>query len=225
MPNRRISPDVKIAAVRLYELNILSFEETLYCVKFLRRTFFRVWKIYQSTSNVFKPRTSTCGWRGLLAPDDIDYLLRLIRYQPDRFLDEFLYLLQTNCFISVHYKTILRDLQCCRIERKNPSALQRSVTSRSMLTSSGGSWHMMPSNWVCIDKTSKDKRTCIRHFGRTRSGQRAAAGEVFVRGRRLIGTGFMTTNGMTSLIVTEGSMTQDKFVAWMKDHVVRPLPT
>ena len=50
--------------------------------------------------------------------DDGQYLLLLIRQNPDYFLDELLYLLQTNRFISVNYNTIHRELERAGVSRK-----------------------------------------------------------------------------------------------------------
>ncbi|KAK6972291.1 hypothetical protein R3P38DRAFT_3240036 [Favolaschia claudopus] len=87
MPNRSISRDVKIAAVNLYEQDILTLKQILDCVGFSRRTFFRVLRLWRTTGNVVKPRERT-GRLRIPHHDDIHYLLELIRNNPHYFLDE-----------------------------------------------------------------------------------------------------------------------------------------
>jgi hypothetical protein len=48
----------------------------------------------------------------------VEYLLRLIQQNPDFFLDELLYLLKTNHFISVHYTTIHQELERAGVSHK-----------------------------------------------------------------------------------------------------------
>jgi transposase len=107
---RKISQDVKIAALNLYECDILPLEDILACVGFSKRTFYRILKLWKETGDVVTHRHANKGRFHLLHHDDIQYLLRLIRHRPDWFLDELLDLLRTNRFISVHYTTIHREL-------------------------------------------------------------------------------------------------------------------
>ena len=115
---RRISHDVKLAAIRLYYTQILTLQQILDACGFSRRTFFRILKLWRETGDVVKARLLTRGMPRLLHCEDIQYLLRLIRQNPDYFLDELLHLLQTNRFISVHYSTIHRELERAGVSTK-----------------------------------------------------------------------------------------------------------
>ncbi|KAG2037897.1 hypothetical protein BDR03DRAFT_896139, partial [Suillus americanus] len=55
MGNRKISADLKLAAIRLHEQGILRLDEILDCVGFSRMTFYRIKKLYNMTGNVVKP--------------------------------------------------------------------------------------------------------------------------------------------------------------------------
>jgi transposase len=104
---RKISHDVKIAALNLYKNNMLPLSDILACVGFSERTFYRVLKLWRETGNIVSHQHGNCMGRPcLLHYDDIQYLLRLVQHQPDWFLNEFLKLLKHNCFVSVHYMTI-----------------------------------------------------------------------------------------------------------------------
>jgi transposase len=110
MPYRRISRDLKLAAMNLYERELIPLEDILDCVGFSERTFYCVLKLWRETGDVVN---HTHGFRGrphLLVFDDVQYLLRLVRHRPDWFLDELTDLLQENRFVSIHFTTVLREL-------------------------------------------------------------------------------------------------------------------
>ena len=68
--------------------------------------------------DVVKARPLTRGVPQLLHCEDIQYLIRLIRQNPDYFLDELLHLLLKNRFISVLYATIHRELEWAGVSTK-----------------------------------------------------------------------------------------------------------
>ncbi|KAG1847407.1 hypothetical protein F4604DRAFT_1644089 [Suillus subluteus] len=102
---QKISRDVKLAAVNLYERQHLSLQDILACVGFSESTFWRVLKLWRETGNVVSPTCSLCGHPHVLHCDDVLYLIRLVRHRPGWFLDELLGLLDSNRFVSVHYST------------------------------------------------------------------------------------------------------------------------
>ena len=106
MVNCHISRDVKVAAMRLYEQNLLGLSDILDTYGFSQRTFYHVLKLWHTTGNVVSYSNGIRGQKRLLDQEDLDYLLELICASPDLFVDELLTLLEKNWFISVHYTTI-----------------------------------------------------------------------------------------------------------------------
>ncbi|OAX36272.1 hypothetical protein K503DRAFT_867697 [Rhizopogon vinicolor AM-OR11-026] len=88
MPFRKISRDVKLAAVNLCEHEHLSLEQIPDCVGFSERTFWRILKLRKKTFTI------SC----------------LVHHRPDWFLDEMLDLLDDNRLTAVHFSTIYRGL-------------------------------------------------------------------------------------------------------------------
>ncbi|KAG2336012.1 hypothetical protein BDR05DRAFT_1006255 [Suillus weaverae] len=101
MGNRKISPDLKLAAIRLHERGILTTREILECV-----------------GDIVKPHSEYIGRPRALNIEDVAYLTELIQHRPDWFLDELAGLVQRNRFISLHYTTIHRELHCAGISLK-----------------------------------------------------------------------------------------------------------
>ncbi|KAF8836445.1 hypothetical protein BDN67DRAFT_876543, partial [Paxillus ammoniavirescens] len=112
MVNHRISCDVKLAAIRLHERGLLHLQDILKCCNFSERTFYHIIKLWHETGDVISQTQSTLRGRPrLLDRDDLDYLLSLVRSNPDYFLDKLISLVKTNRFISLHFTTIFRELE------------------------------------------------------------------------------------------------------------------
>jgi transposase len=110
MPYRKISKDIKIAAMRLYEDNILSKPTILDYLSISSRTFDHILSLWNATGEVVKETNGVHGRPRNLHFSDVEYLKRLIRPHPDWFLDKLQYMLQTNRFISAHFATVHREL-------------------------------------------------------------------------------------------------------------------
>lgn len=217
----KISRDVKIAALNLYETGQMSLADILACVGFSRRTFFRVLKLWRETGDVEKPRSRRLGRPRTLDFDDLQYLLRLINFRPDWFLDELLKLLKTNRFISVHYTTIHRELERLGMSTKKLKviALERNEPLRNNFMRAMAEYQ--PHQLGFLDETSKNEKTPARKRGRARKGKRAEMRHVFVQGRCLSAEGLLTVNGIMASKVIEGSMKRDQFVEFLDQEVVR----
>ncbi|KIM51414.1 hypothetical protein SCLCIDRAFT_52535, partial [Scleroderma citrinum Foug A] len=90
----KISRDVKIAAMNLYEQNLLSLEQILDCVRFSESTFWHTLRLWRETGDVVNHPTGSPGRPHALHFDDINYLIQLINHCPTWFLDELLSLLE-----------------------------------------------------------------------------------------------------------------------------------
>ena len=61
MPYRKISRNVKLAAIRLYERNILTLEDILECVGFHKRTFYHILALWRETGDIVKHTNGVAG--------------------------------------------------------------------------------------------------------------------------------------------------------------------
>ncbi|KAJ7304645.1 hypothetical protein DFH08DRAFT_758666 [Mycena albidolilacea] len=214
MGNRRISRDVKIAALNLYEQGHLSIKKILAWVGFSRSTFFCVLRLWRTTGDVVRPQNRT--GRPRVLHHDIDYLISLIHHRPDSFLDELLNLLKHNRFISVHYTTIHRELERAGMSTKklDEVAEERSEPSRLDYIREIS---QIPADCIAfLDETSKNDKTPGRRLGRAKKGKRATKRRKAVRGRRLTATGVLTSRGILTSTVVEGSMHHDQFLSFLE---------
>ncbi|KAF8185981.1 hypothetical protein BJ912DRAFT_852517 [Pholiota molesta] len=193
---RIISRDVKIAAIRLYERELLDTDNILDCCGFSRSTWFRILKLWRETGDVVPEAQSIRGRVRHLDQEDISYLLKLIADNPDYFLDKLLHLLETNRFISVHFTTIFRELERLNVSRKKLKkiALERNDERRADFIARMAQYS--PEEIGFLDEMSKDAR------------------------RRTSTEALLTLDGMVAGTVVEGSMTRDLFLEFLEFNVV-----
>ena len=180
---RTISRDLKIAAIRLYERELLSVSDILDCCGFSKRTWQRLVKLWRTTGDVVPESQSLRARLRVLDHEDIRYLLFLIRQNPDYFLDELLYLLKTNRFISVHYTTIYRTLERVRVSRKKLQRVARERDEDQRAEFIARMARYSPEELGFIDEVSRDERVVGRHYGRAHKGLRAGMEDATIRPR------------------------------------------
>jgi transposase len=206
MPFRKISRDLKLAAVCLYEQDLLPLSDIIDCLKMSERTFYRVLNLWNNTGDVVQHTYGVRGRPRILHFDDVNYLKRLVKALPDWFLDELLSLLETNRFISVHYATIHHELVHANVSYKKLKkiALERNENLRSDFIQCMAQY--LPEQLGFLDEVSKDERTSCRRRGRSRKGTRAVKKGVFIWGRCFSAEGLLTIDGIISNTVVKGSM-------------------
>lgn len=167
---RKISDDVKMAAIRLYENGNLPLSDILDAVNFSRRTFFRTLRLWHDTGRVSKPKSALVGRPRKMNLDDVMHLISLVRQNPGWFLDELTDLMETNRFISVHFTTIHRELERAGMSTKKLRiiAQERNEDLRADFTAQIAQYDA--EQLVFLDETSKDERTTIRRYRRSRKG-------------------------------------------------------
>lgn len=209
-----------MAAVRLYERDLLPLVDILDCLRMSERTFYRVLNLWNNTGDIVQHTFGIRGRPRILHFDDVDYLKRLVKARPDWFLDELLFLLETNRFISAHYTTIHRELVRANVSTKKLKkiASERNKNLRADFIQRMAQYS--PEQLGFLDEVSKDERTSCRRRGRSRKGTRAVKKGVFVRGRRFSAEGLLTIDGMISNTVVEGSMIRNRFLEYLEFDVV-----
>ncbi|KAF8227825.1 hypothetical protein L208DRAFT_1294756 [Tricholoma matsutake] len=178
-----ISRDVKIAALNLHENGILPLPDILACVGFSESTFYRVLRLWRETGNIVSHQHGNkAGHPHLLHFNDVQYLLRLVRHRPDWFLDELLKLLKQNHFVSVHYTTIHRELECAEMSCKKLKIIAKECNEPLQNDYMGHMAMYSPEQLGFLDETStsKNDKTPGRQYGRGRRGRWAQMKQVFV---------------------------------------------
>jgi hypothetical protein len=218
-----LSRDVKWAALRLFDLGIMDLDDILDCCGFSLRTWWRIRGYWHKYGDVVPPPKAKHGRPRLLHCDDITYILRLVEFRPDWFLDEFLHLLEKNRLISVHFTTIFRTLERCSVSRKKLKVIAEERDEDARMDFICRMARYDAAQIQFIDETSKNDKTVARRFGRARRNRRAVKKGKFVRGRRVSAVACMSLDGIVSKRVVEGSMNREMFMEWLEFSVVSSL--
>ncbi|KAG9120463.1 hypothetical protein FRC07_004043 [Ceratobasidium sp. 392] len=139
------------------------------------------------------------------------FLLRLVRRNPDSYLDELQRQMAVFCRRSVSVSTIWRTLYRSGFTRKKLSkpAAERSDERRQEY------WDVIheyrPGQLVFVDESSVDRRTTYRGYGYARRNEPAVRRAFRVRGARYSILPALTDKGIIALRVVKGSFTAASF--------------
>lgn len=221
MVYRKISDDLKEAALRLDARGRDDVYEIAAIAGFSVRTFYRARRQKYQTGSVAKEAAIGRGRPRTLLRRDCDYLLRLARYKPTLFLDEYSQRLEQYRTLSVSLATIHRSLERAGLNVKHVQKLaaERDPFLRADFIRRIGQY---PANYlVSIDEVSKDDRTYTRLWGRAPIGRRVEQHDPFVRRRRYSMIAALALDeGIIASRVLEGSFHHDTFLEYLRDDVV-----
>jgi len=212
-----------MAAIRLYECDLLPLVDILVCLGMSAWTFYRVLSLWNNTGDVVQHTFGICGCPRILSFNNVDYLKQLVKVHPDWFLDELLFLLETNQFISAHYTMIHQELVRVNVSSKKLKKIASERNENLQADFIQCMAQYTPEQLGFLDEYSKDERTSCRRQGRSRKGTCAVKKGVFVRGQCFSAKGLLTIDGMVSNTVVEGSMTHDRFLEYLEFDVVSRL--
>ncbi|KAJ6449109.1 hypothetical protein C8R45DRAFT_849903 [Mycena sanguinolenta] len=198
MPGRVVQSQVKLAAMNLFERDIMPLADILEIVGFSESTFWRTRKLWRDTGWVEKPKSTNTGRQRILIREDLDYILSLVNLRPDWFLNELLKLVQHNRHISVHFTTIFRELEHLGMSRKKLKKIGKERNEDVRLDFVCRMAEYRAEQIGCLDETSKNDRTYSRGYG----------------------IGLLSIDGMVANRVVEGSMKRDDYLDFVEHEVV-----
>jgi len=187
MPFRKISRDVKLAAIQLHQRDLLPLRDILECCGFSERTWFRILKLWRETGDVVNRQPGRFSAAVCV--------LQIVRISIACFASSGRILTTSwtsSCtsedksihICPLHNKSSV-SLSVLALATKNSKriAKERNETLRAEFIARMAQYD--PSELGFIDETSrKYERTPGRHYGWSKKGKRAEKQQVFVCGRR-----------------------------------------
>lgn len=191
----------------------MPLETLLDVLDFSCSTFYYVLKIWEETGNVINHNYGLLGCIQILNHDDVEYLLCLVKHNPDYFLDELLHLLM-NHLISVHFVTVH-----CALERASVlyKKLKKIATERNKNLRADFIGHMAQYE---SNELGFLEKTLTRRFERARRGYCITKKGVFIYGQCLSMEALLMLDGVAACTVVEGLMTKETFLEYLKYKVV-----
>ena len=93
MAYRKISRDVKFAALRLYKRRLLLLRMILECIGISKRTFHRIMQLWRRAGDIVQHSFGNQGRPRLFRYSDIKYMKQIIGHRPDLFMLQGLHIL------------------------------------------------------------------------------------------------------------------------------------
>ena len=221
MVYRHISDNLKEAAIRLKNRGRDTNYEIRQITSMSTRTLGRAIQRKQMTGSVAKAQAIGRGRPRSLLRRDCDYLLRLARYKPTLFLDEYSLCLERFRELSVSLATLHQSLEHAGLNVKHVQKLarERDPFLRANFIHNIGQY---PAHYlISVDEVSKDDRTYTRLWGRAPVGARVEQHAPFVRKRRYSMLAALALDeGIIASRVLEGSFTNDTFLEYLRDDLV-----
>jgi transposase len=183
MGSRRISDDLKEAALCLERRGRDSTSEILKIAGFSRSTLYRTRRRKDLTGSVAKTRANERGRPRTLVEQDSDYIVRPAKHKPTLFLAEYRGRLDQYRNLPASLSTLHRTFRRTRTSLKQ---VQKMAFERSAIKRAGysGRISIYPADYlIFIDETSKYERTYAYIFGRSEIGTRVECSQPFVRKR------------------------------------------
>jgi transposase len=184
MGNRRISPDMKFCALRLWNSG-WTVDDIIETLRISRSSIYRWQNILLKHGDVVWPRSPLIGRTRIIARAVLRATQDLYAEESDLYLDEIVTWLALEHDVAVSTSTLSRNLEEAGLTRKilHKIAKERDEQLRLDYRASED-FCGDGSEFVCVDETSKNELTYARRYGRSMSGEQAHLTDVFVRGDR-----------------------------------------
>jgi len=179
--------------------------------------------LYKTYGQVTDPCAQPRRGQRILTSADESYIRTLIEARPSIYLDEIQEKLVTECGVRVSLATVSRTLARMHCSKKSLSrrASERNEELRTL-------WELElaeydnPDLFVFIDESAVDNRTAQRTNGWSSVGGRSVSRCAFFRGKRHSILPALSSRGIIGLEIFEGSVNKERFLQFLREHVVRP---
>ncbi|HEV7736834.1 MAG TPA: hypothetical protein VGO47_05595 [Chlamydiales bacterium] len=220
MPFRHISRDIKIRALWMLDNGYLPDE--IEVVLDVSNRSLRRWSAnFEEYGDVIPPHNPVQGRPPVLTATQIHALLDFINASPEMFLDEIRDFLILEHDVLVSISTLHDLIQAAGLTYKllRRNALERDEIRRRLWLEDVQA-RFVANQLVWTDESSKDDRTIYRHYGRSRSGQRASIPAQFVRGDRYSILPALTIDGYIALRIVKDSVDGGEFFDFVVEELV-----
>jgi transposase len=224
MGNRRISPDLKECALRLWEL---GWEEAdiVQTLAVSRASIYRWRKIFEEFGTTTNPHARLAGRPSTITRAVLTAVHDVYKGEADLYLKELQFWLAIHHDIAISIPALQKTLAANGLTRKLLQKIARERDAekcRIWAESINDDFDNRADYFVTVDETSKNEHTLARSHGRALVGERAVVEADFVRGPRYSVGAAMTPNGYIAVKVVPGSFDALMFFDFITESVVRP---
>lgn len=223
MPRRNISKDLKDRIPVLFHAQHFKVKEICEILGVKKSMVYQALIYYRDYGISHNPhaRNHAGRPRGLTATDT-KLVYSVLQRRHTVYLDEIQKALREDRGINASVPTMCRTLRRLHFSRKCTSvrALERNDMLRAAFMNRIADEVPNPDMLMFIDEAARNKRTSGRRMGWSLRGRRCVQRRCFVRGQRFSILPVLTLDGLIAHDIIPGSVTSEKFVAFLREHVV-----
>jgi transposase len=225
MPRRHVSGDIKNRIPYLRYVEQLSVKEIARILGIQKTLIYDTLAKYQRYGVTYNPTVyaTFSGGRGRkLDAVDVQFIRALLYQEPCMYLDELQDELWIRRGVLVSISCLRRTLRRLRLSHKHITirALERNDLDRSAYMNKIGELITDPAQLMFIDEAARNKKNPTRRKGWSSIGTRCIQRRCFVRGQRFSILPVLTMDGIIAHDILPGSVSSEKFVQFLHDHVV-----
>ena len=181
----------------------------------------KVITIHCTYGTVVDPTKQRTGCPRHMDDEDCQYLTEILTANPNMYLDEIQQRLCAVLNLDIFLATISHTLHRLTFTRKGVSkaALERDENLR-VLWRLDMAQYEDPEMFVFLDESAVDNHTVQRTHGWSAEGLPCVKRGTFLRGTRFSILPALSLDGILALDIFEGSVTKEKFLAFLRQYVV-----
>lgn len=222
MVNRRISPDIKECALRLWEL---GWDRSAICSTLLvsQASIYRWAQLFDEFGSVTPPPSPIMGRPRIIGLAALTAIKEIYTRHADTYLVELQWWLARHHDIQISISALQETLERTGLTRKllHKIAIERDIERRrDFLYTIRHDFSGTGREFVTIDESSKNEHDVARRYGRAPIGMEADFEDYFIRGIRYTLVAAMGIDGYIAQRVVEGSLDSFDFFHFIVEDVV-----
>lgn len=220
MPGKYLSHELRARIVRWHNESGFSVHDIAALASCSQSTVYNILKCQADYGVPFNPFAELRTRPRILAADDIQYIVFLLRSNPTLYLDELQLQLWQNRQVFASLATLSRTLHRIAFSHKSLAneALERNNQLRA--TWIGAHGHYPKAYYVWLDESSVDDQTNHRFSGWSPVGIACTRRSLFLRGQRYSVLPALSAEGFIALELFEGSVTKERFIRFVGEQLV-----
>jgi transposase len=226
MPRHNVSRDLKARIPYLAYVEGFKVKEIGQLLGVKKSMIYQTLNYYRKYGVTFNPNAYMDHSRGrhrILDTVDVRFIKSALDQEPCLYLDELQELILIQRGIHVSVPTLFRTLRRIHFSRKDVSihALERNDMDRAIYMNNFANLVSDPAMVMFIDEAARNKKNPTRKKGWSLTGRRCFQRRCFVRGKRYSILPVLTLDGIIAHDIIPGSVTSERFVQFLREHVVR----
>jgi transposase len=225
MPCRKVSRDLKARIPYLAYVEGFKIKEIGQLLGVKKSMVYQTLNYYRNYGVTYNPKAYMHHSRGrhrMLDTIDVRFIKSMLDQEPSLYLDELQDLILMQRRIHVSVPTLLRTLRRIHFSQKDISihALEWNDTDRAIYMNNFATLVSDPAMVMFIYEAAHNKKNPTRKKGWSLIGRRCFQRRCFVRGKRYSILPVLTLDGIIAHDIIPGSVTSQRFVQFLREHVV-----